>query len=213
LPELAAICTAEGLGYTLMVEFKLEEGQIIMPSLSEFPIPTSLNRVPTKVILLESATGSGRFGAMSIGKPSLTLAIGAMANAGADAIGPRIHALPLTPERMIGGHQRHWGSAGRESRMIYPAATAGDKREHKQSASLPIGESLATDTGSFRIEAIQTGRSAGLTTRLEREAARAGWPSRHYPGGCCNCGANPRREAAGEVTKPPDWRESCRRRF
>jgi CO/xanthine dehydrogenase Mo-binding subunit len=50
---------------------------------------------------LESGSGVGPFGAKGIGEPSLTPAAPAVANAVADAIGVRIHALPLTPERVL----------------------------------------------------------------------------------------------------------------
>ena len=49
----------------------------------------------------ESGTGMGPFGAKGIGEPALTPAAPAVANAVADAIGVRIHDLPLTPERVL----------------------------------------------------------------------------------------------------------------
>ena len=96
----------QGLGYAVMEEFKLQEGQIITPSLSEYLIPTSLDFGLTQVIMLESGSGVGPFGAKGIGEPSLTPAAAAVANAVADAIGVRIHELPLTPERVLAAIDR-----------------------------------------------------------------------------------------------------------
>ncbi|MBN1318969.1 MAG: xanthine dehydrogenase family protein [Anaerolineales bacterium] len=91
----------QGLGYALMEEFKLKQGYVQTRSLSEYLMPTALDMVPTKVIILESGTGVGPFGAKGIGEPSLTPAAPALANAVADAIGARVYSLPLTPEKVL----------------------------------------------------------------------------------------------------------------
>lgn len=91
----------QGLGYALMEEFKLQDGHIVTPSLAEYLIPTAMDFPPTQAIMLESGSGVGPFGAKGIGEPSLTPAAPAVANAVADAIGVRIHELPLTPERVL----------------------------------------------------------------------------------------------------------------
>jgi CO/xanthine dehydrogenase Mo-binding subunit len=91
----------QGLGYALLEDFKLEKGLPATPSLAEYLIPTVLDFPNTEVIILESGTGVGPFGAKGIGEPSLTPAAPAVANAVADAIGVRIHDLPLTPERVL----------------------------------------------------------------------------------------------------------------
>jgi len=93
--------SAQGLGYALMEEVKVKEGVIQTPSLSEYLIPTAPDIPMTRAIILESGTGVGPFGAKGIGEPALTPAAPAVANAVADAIGVRIHALPLTPERVL----------------------------------------------------------------------------------------------------------------
>jgi CO/xanthine dehydrogenase Mo-binding subunit len=96
----------QGLGYALTEEFILEEGRVMTPSLSEYLIPTAVDFAPTQVIILESGSGVGPFGAKGIGEPSLTPAAAAVANAVADAIGVRVHELPLTPERVLGALDR-----------------------------------------------------------------------------------------------------------
>jgi len=91
----------QGLGYALMENLIVKDGVIQTPSLSEYLIPTSMDFPTTTVIALESGTGVGPFGAKGIGEPSLTPAAPAVASAVADAIGVRIHELPLTLERVL----------------------------------------------------------------------------------------------------------------
>ncbi len=92
---------AQGLGYALMEEVKVEEGRIQSRSLSEYLIPTAQDIPTTEAIILESGSGVGPFGAKGIGEPALTPAAPAVANAVADALGVRIHSLPLTPEKVL----------------------------------------------------------------------------------------------------------------
>ena len=91
----------QGLGYALMEDLIVKDGVILTPSLSEYLIPTCIDFPTTKVIALESGTGVGPFGAKGIGEPSLTPAAPAVASAVVDAIGVRIHELPLTAERVL----------------------------------------------------------------------------------------------------------------
>jgi CO/xanthine dehydrogenase Mo-binding subunit len=98
--------SSQGMGYAVMEDFLLQEGRPLTPSLSEYLIPTAVDFPPTHVIILESGSGVGPFGAKGIGEPSLTPAPAAVANAVADAIGVRIHELPLTPERVLAALQK-----------------------------------------------------------------------------------------------------------
>jgi len=93
--------THQGLGYALMEEFVLEDGLIKTPSLAEYLVPTSVDFPSTDVIILESGTGVGPFGAKGIGEPALTPAAPAVANAVADALGVRIPDLPFTPKKVL----------------------------------------------------------------------------------------------------------------
>jgi CO/xanthine dehydrogenase Mo-binding subunit len=93
--------STQGLGYALMEEFVVEKGITQTPSLSEYLIPTSVDFPTTEVVILESGTGVGPFGAKGIGEPALTPAAPAVANAVADAIGVRIYDLPITPEKVL----------------------------------------------------------------------------------------------------------------
>ena len=92
---------SQGLGYALLEDLAVENGRILAGSLSEYLIPTSCDMPTTQVIILESGSGLGPFGAKGIGEPSFTPAAPAVANAVANAIGVRIHTLPLTPETVL----------------------------------------------------------------------------------------------------------------
>ncbi len=100
---------AQGMGYALMEEFVVDQGVTRTPSLSEYLIPTAKDFPDTEPIIMESGTGVGPFGAKGIGEPALTPAAPAVANAVSDAIGVRIHALPITPERVLEALDRRKG--------------------------------------------------------------------------------------------------------
>jgi CO/xanthine dehydrogenase Mo-binding subunit len=91
----------QGIGYALMEDLIVHKGRILTPSLSEYLIPTACDLPTTQVIILESGTGLGPYGAKGIGEPALTPAAPAVANAVANAIGTRLFELPLTPERIL----------------------------------------------------------------------------------------------------------------
>jgi CO/xanthine dehydrogenase Mo-binding subunit len=91
----------QGLGYATLEDFIVKEGVIQTPSLSEYLLPTSMDFPPIETIILESGTGVGPFGAKGIGEPSLTPAAPALASAVADAIGVRIHEIPITPGKIL----------------------------------------------------------------------------------------------------------------
>ncbi len=92
---------AQGQGYALSEEMIYRDGKLTTPSFSEYLIPTSMDVPKVKIILLESRSGVGPFGAKGIGEPALTPVAPAIANAVADAIGVRIYDLPITPEKVV----------------------------------------------------------------------------------------------------------------
>jgi len=93
--------TIQGMGYALLEDVILDKGITLTPSFSEYLIPTSLDAVDVRCILIESGDGIGPFGAKGVGEPSLVSAAPALANAVRDAIGAGIPDLPLTPERVL----------------------------------------------------------------------------------------------------------------
>lgn len=91
----------QGLGYALMEDYIMNEGIPRTESFADYLIPTAVDFPTTDVIVLESGTGVGPFGAKGIGEPALTPAAPAVANAVANALGTRITELPLTPQRVL----------------------------------------------------------------------------------------------------------------
>jgi len=104
----------QGLGYALMEEYAVAHGVARTPTLAEYLIPTSCDYPDTAAIVLESGTGIGPFGAKGIGEPALTPAAPAVANAVADALGVRIHDLPITPEKVLAALDRRRTETGAE---------------------------------------------------------------------------------------------------
>jgi CO/xanthine dehydrogenase Mo-binding subunit len=78
---------AQGLGFSLMEQVVIANGQIQTPSLREYLIPTSLD-VPD-------------IGNRGIGEPPAAASAGAIANAIYAAVGVRITELPITSERVF----------------------------------------------------------------------------------------------------------------
>ncbi len=90
-----------GQGFALSEELILEKGVLKNGSLSEYLIPTSEDVPEIQSIVLESRSGLGPFGSKGIGEPVFAPVAASIVNAVADAIGTRIHDLPLTPEKVL----------------------------------------------------------------------------------------------------------------
>ena len=90
-----------GLGEALFEEVKFDnKGRVINADLAEYKIPTMLDMPQVKTIIVESNEPNGPFGAKEVGEGAIMPTIPAILNAVYDAIGVRIHELPLTPERV-----------------------------------------------------------------------------------------------------------------
>lgn len=92
---------AFGVGAALMEELVVEDGVVVGRSLGETRLPTIRDIPPLRQVLLPTAVGPGAFGAKMAGELSNSPVAPAIANAVADAVGVRITALPLTPERIL----------------------------------------------------------------------------------------------------------------
>jgi CO/xanthine dehydrogenase Mo-binding subunit len=91
-----------GLGHTFFEHMVYQDGQLLNPSLIDYRLP-SMDDLPEELrsILVENADGPGPYGAKGIGESGLMPTAPAIANAVAQAIGVRLKALPLTPERVL----------------------------------------------------------------------------------------------------------------
>jgi carbon-monoxide dehydrogenase large subunit len=90
-----------GIGYALMEDLIVQDGKVLTANFGDYKIPT-IQDVPTfKTAVLETPKGSGPYNSMSIGETSNIPVAAAIANAVEDAVGVRIKALPISPEKVL----------------------------------------------------------------------------------------------------------------
>ena len=87
-----------GLGQTLMEELRIVDGRVATTNLGDYKIPTVSDVPPLRIELLTTDAGPGPFGAKSVGELANAAVGPAIANAIADAIGARVHRLPIDAE-------------------------------------------------------------------------------------------------------------------
>jgi CO/xanthine dehydrogenase Mo-binding subunit len=91
----------QGVGAALFEALVAEYGQILNPNLIDYRVPTFADLPPVfGSLLLENADGPGPYGAKGVGESGMFCVAPAIGNAIARATGVRLHALPLTPERV-----------------------------------------------------------------------------------------------------------------
>ncbi|HZU05863.1 MAG TPA: xanthine dehydrogenase family protein molybdopterin-binding subunit [Chloroflexota bacterium] len=91
---------AQGIGYTLMEGFLLENGRILNPNFSDYRIPTVADMPPLKREFADSYEPTGPFGAKGLGELGMDPVAPAISNAIYDACGVRIRDLPITAEKV-----------------------------------------------------------------------------------------------------------------
>ena len=91
----------QGLGYALMEEVVIQEGNNVSSLFSSYLIPTSDDMPDVEVEIIESGEGKGPMNARGIGEPPIGNPAATIANAITDAIGCRPTRLPMTPERVL----------------------------------------------------------------------------------------------------------------
>ncbi|TDD48110.1 xanthine dehydrogenase family protein molybdopterin-binding subunit [Saccharopolyspora elongata] len=91
----------QGLGYALMEDVVLEEGNCASTLFASYLIPSSLDMPDVEVEIVESGEGKGPLNSRGIGEPPIGPCAAAIANAITAAIGERPTCLPMTPERVL----------------------------------------------------------------------------------------------------------------
>ena len=93
----------QGIGRALTeeVQFDSESGAVRNPSLSTYLMPLAVDMPNIENILVGVPSESGPFGARAVAEPPGFGPPAAIANAVHDAIGVRIHELPLSAERVL----------------------------------------------------------------------------------------------------------------
>lgn len=95
----------QGLGYTLMEDYELDDGVPLTRNLADYQVPCSDDMPDLSSIIVESGDGVGPYGAKGIGEPSITATPAAILNAITDAVGDRITELPADPEAVYAALQ------------------------------------------------------------------------------------------------------------
>jgi len=97
----------EGSVYMALGEALMEEqifrknGLHKIPSILEYKSPTTLETPEIETILVETIDAEGPYGAKEAGQGPLLPVVPAVANAVYDAIGVRIHEVPITPDKIL----------------------------------------------------------------------------------------------------------------
>jgi CO/xanthine dehydrogenase Mo-binding subunit len=95
-------CLAQAIGYALLEDFRVRDGQVLTAHLSTYLLPTALDVPPDIIpVILELADPHGPFGARGVAELPLVPFLGAVANAIHDATGVWMTAQPFTPERVL----------------------------------------------------------------------------------------------------------------
>lgn len=105
-------CIHMGLGQALSEEMPYLKGNVLGPNFLDYRTLTPMQMPEVDVIIVESNDPEGPFGAKEAGEGPLLPILPAVANAIYDAIGVRIHSLPMTPDKI-------WKEARRQ--QVLPA--------------------------------------------------------------------------------------------
>jgi len=90
-----------GLGQALMEELRYHKGQLLNANLLDYRVLPPQQTPDIEVIVVETNDPEGPFGAKEVGEGPLAPIIPAVANAIWDAVGVRLHELPMTPDRVL----------------------------------------------------------------------------------------------------------------
>jgi CO/xanthine dehydrogenase Mo-binding subunit len=91
----------QGLGFALIEEMSIENGQISTLNLGDYKLPNIKDAPRLVTVLVPGAQGPLPYGAWGIGESSLAPVAPAVASAIEDAVGVRITELPITAEKIL----------------------------------------------------------------------------------------------------------------
>jgi CO/xanthine dehydrogenase Mo-binding subunit len=98
---------AQGIGYALTEDFKMQNGKVLTDNLSTYLLPTALDISDVETIIVEDPEPLGPWGAKGIGEPAIIPTAAAIANAVSNAIGKPINEIPISPEKILGILENH----------------------------------------------------------------------------------------------------------
>jgi len=91
----------QGLGYALWEWLQLEGGTYRQQTLEAYGLPLAVDVPPVELVTLEHQDLEGPFGAKGVAEPPVIPVAAAIGNAIADAAGPGIDRIPITPEAIL----------------------------------------------------------------------------------------------------------------
>ena len=112
----------QGIGLAMIEYFDWYNGAPTDPNLKDYPIPSAAIMPKLHVAFADSYEPSGPFGAKGLGEIGLDAIPAAIANAIADAVGVRIHELPITAEKI---HRALHPEAYAQEKPVPPAPPKG----------------------------------------------------------------------------------------
>ena len=90
-----------GMGQALTEETAYHDGLLISGNMLDYRVPTFVDSPPIDTHIVESNDPHGPFGAKEAGEASLAGFLPALTSAVANAMGVRVHELPVTPDRLL----------------------------------------------------------------------------------------------------------------
>ena len=92
----------QGLGWALHEEYVYNaEGRLLNTSLLDYRMPTALDVPNTETVILETPNPGHPYGVRGVGEASILNPPAAVANAIYDAVGIRMHCLPMSPGAVL----------------------------------------------------------------------------------------------------------------
>jgi len=91
----------QGLGFALLEEVVLEDGYVVNPHAFDYRLPRFPDAPSLKNVILEHPNPRGPYGAKATGEAPLIPVAAAIANAIRDAVGVRMHRLPMSGEAVL----------------------------------------------------------------------------------------------------------------
>jgi CO/xanthine dehydrogenase Mo-binding subunit len=93
---------AQGIGWGMSEGYCYDEaGHLLNTGFQDYRIPTSLDVPPVEAVIVEVPNPGHPYGVRGVGEFSIVLPPAAIANAIFNALGVRLYALPMTPERVL----------------------------------------------------------------------------------------------------------------
>jgi xanthine dehydrogenase D subunit len=93
--------TAQGIGWALTEQIRLEDGAITNASFTDYVLPTSLDMPPVRVELVEEPDERFPYGAKGVGELSTVVAGAAVVAAVRDATSRELARVPIRPEDLL----------------------------------------------------------------------------------------------------------------